>query len=264
MLSVHLDLDLSTTSAKLFCIDQNLIMVIREQLDHKKRGDLTSLKRWREINNLSIPDLHKFNHYRGGIGPHNSQIHKLENNTLEPFLQVFKSLAGMMDELANEEKFTYVPELKIRERLKKAKPYLNQKGQVATFVDFIEIFEGRQPVNSLYAKSVKITEDLLDEFAEALASTFRWVGIQNMTNNKETWNEIKKTKSIKKVEEKELLLMAQSVLVGESSPTEEQVKFSLSKYKECPLVCAYRALVDQPLPKKLENVHSKLIEMVLT
>ena len=237
-------------------------MVIREQLDHKKRGDLTSLKRWREINNLSIPDLHKFNHYRGGIGPHNSQIHKLENNTLEPFLQVFKSLAGMMDEIANEEKFTYVPDLKIRERLKKAKPYLNQKGRVATFVDFIEIFEGRQPINSIYAKSIKITDELLDEFSKALASTFRWVGAENMMNNKEIWNEIKKTKSIKRVEEKEILKLAQSVLIGDVKLSAEQVKFTLNKYKECPMVCAYRSLVDQPLPKELENAHSKLLEIV--
>ena len=237
-------------------------MVIREQLDHKKRGDLTSIKRWREINSLSIPDIHKFNHYRGGIGPHNSQIHKLENNTLEPFLQVFKSLAGMMDEIANEEKFTYVPDLKIRERLKKAKPYLNQNGQVATFVDFIEIFEGRQPINSIYAKSIKITDDLLDEFSKALASTFRWIGTENMMSNKETWNEIKNTKSIKRVEEKEILKLAQSVLIGDVKLSAEQVKFTLTKYKECPMVCAYRSLVDQPLPKKLENVHSKLIEMV--
>ena len=237
-------------------------MVIREQLDHKKRGDLTSLKRWREINNLSIPDLHKFNHYRGGIGPHNSQIHKLENNTLEPFLQVFKSLAGMMDEIANEEKFTYVPDLKIRERLKKAKPYLNQKGRVATFVDFIEIFEGRQPINSIYAKSIKITDELLDEFSKALASTFRWVGAENMMNNKEIWNEIKKTKSIKRVEEKEILKLAQSVLIGDVKLSAEQVKFTLNKYKECPMVCAYRSLVDHPLPKELENAHSKLLEIV--
>ena len=238
-------------------------MVIREQLDHKKRGNLTSIGVWRKKDTeLSIQDLHKFNHYRGGIGPHNSQIHKLENNSIEPYLQVFKSLAGMMDEIANEEKFTYVPDLRIRERLKKAKPYLTHDGRVATYIDFIEIFEGLQPVNSLYAKSEEISEELRSEFAEALASTFRWVGTQNITNNKETWNQIKKTRSIKNVEEEELLKMAQAILIGESVPTEETVRFVFNKYKECPMVCAYRSLVDQPLPKKMEKVHSKLLELV--
>ena len=238
-------------------------MVIRKQLDNKKRADLTSLKIWRErFTELSIQDLHKFNHYRGGIGPHNSQIHKLENNTLNPFIQVMKSLAGMMDEIANEEKFTYVPDVKIRERLKKAKPYLTHDGRVATYVDFIQIFEGDQPVNPLYAKPKEITDDMLVEFSEALAETFRWVGTENMTNNKETWEQIKKAKSIKNVQEKELLLTAQCVLKGDGNITEEQVRFVLSKYKECPVVRAYRSLVDQPLPKKMEKIHSKLLEIV--
>lgn len=238
-------------------------MVIREQLDHKKRGNLTSIGNWRKnYTELSIQDLHKFNHYRGGIGPHNSQIHKLENNTIEPYLQVFKSLAGMMDEIANEEKFTYVPDSRIRERLKKAKPYLTHDGRVATFIDFIEIFEGRQPVNPIYATEEKITEELCTEFAEALASTFRWVGTQNITSNKETWNDLKNTKSIKRVEEKELLTMAQNVLIGEEIPSEDQIKFVLNKYKECPMVVGFRFLVDQPLPKKMEKVHAKLLEIV--
>ena len=238
-------------------------MVIREQLDHKKRGNLTSLGTWRKnYTDLSIQDLHKFNHYRGGIGPHNSQIHKLENNTIEPYLQVFKSLAGMMNEIANEEKFTYVPDLRIRERLKKAKPYLTHDGRVATYIDFIEIFEGIQPVNSLYAKSEEISEELRTEFAKALASTFRWVGTQNITNNKETWNDFKNTKSIRKVEEEELLKMAQAVIIEEQIPTEETVRFVLTKYKECPMVVAYRSLVDKPLPNKMEKIHSKLLKIV--
>ena len=238
-------------------------MVVRDQLDHKKRADLTSLKIWREkYTDLSIQDIHTFNHERGGKGPHNSQQHKLEKNTIDPYLQVFKSLAAMFDELANEENFIYVKSEKLRKRLKNAQPYLTHDGRVPTMIDLIEIFEGIQPVNSLYAQPAKITDDLLDEFSKALASTFRWVGTQNMTNNKETWNDIKKTKSIKRVEEKELLELASSVLIGDKKLSAEQVKFTLTKYKECPMVCAYRSLVDQPLPKELENAHSKLLELV--
>ena len=239
-------------------------MVLREQLDHKKRADLTSLKIWREkYTDLSIQDIHTFNHERGGKGPHNSQQHKLEKNTIDPYLQVFKSLAAMFDELANEENFIYVKSEKLRNRLKNAQPYLTHDGRVPTMIDLIEIFEGIQPVNSLYAQPTKITDDLLDEFSKALASTFRWVGTQNMTNNKETWNDIKKTQSIKRVEEKELLDVASSVLIGDKKLSAEQVKFTLNKYKECPMVCAYRSLVDQPLPKELENAHSKLLELVV-
>ena len=238
-------------------------MVVREQLDHKKRADLTSLKIWREkYTDLSIQDIHTFNHERGGKGPHNSQQHKLEKNTIDPYLQVFKSLAAMFDELANEENFIYVKSEKLRNRLKNAQPYLTHDGRVPNMIDLIEIFEGIQPVNSLYAQPEKITDDLLDEFSTALASTFRWIGTENMMSNKETWNEIKKTQSIKRVEEKEILNLAQSVLIGDVKLSAEQVKFTLTKYKECPMVCAYRSLVDQPLPKELENAHSKLLELV--
>ena len=100
-------------------------MVVREQLDHKKRADLTSLKIWREkYTDLSIQDIHTFNNERGGKGPYNSQEHKLEKNTIDPNLQVFKSLAAMFDELANEENFIYVKSEKLRNRLKNAQPCL--------------------------------------------------------------------------------------------------------------------------------------------
>ena len=239
-------------------------MVVRKQLDHKKRADLTSLLIWRrKFTEFSIQDIHQINHLRGGKGPHNSQWHKLENDTIDPYLQLFKSLAAFFHELHTEKNFLYITSEKLRTRCKNAQPYLTHDGRVPNMIDLIEIFEGIQPVNSLYTKSEEISEELRSEFAEALASTFRWVGTQNITNNKETWNDLKNTKSIKNVEEEELLKMAQAVLVGESVPTEETVRFVLTKYKECPMVCAYRSLVDKPLPKKMEKVHSKLLELVV-
>ena len=239
-------------------------MVVRKQLDHKKRADLTSLKIWREkFTEFSIQDIHQINQLRGGKGPHNSQWHKLENDTIDPYLQLFKSVAGFFNELHTEKNFLYITSEKLRTRCKNAQPYLTHDGRVPTMIDLIEIFEGIQPVNSLYAQPEKITDDLLDEFSKALASTFRWIGTENMMSNKETWNEIKKTQSIKRVEEEEILNLAQSVLIGDVKLSAEQVKFTLTKYKECPMVCAYRSLVDQPLPKELENAHSKLLELVV-
>ena len=44
-------------------------------------------------------------------------------------------------------------------------------------------------------------------------------------------------------------------------PTEKHIKYVLEKYKECPMVCAYRSLVDKPLPKKMEAVHSRLLSL---
>jgi len=232
--------------------------------DHNK--ELQSFHTYRtRFTELSIQDLHIFNHLRpnGGNGPHNSQINKLENGTLNPKKEIFDALHSMNQEIAKKDnKFLYIPQERIRSRLKKAPPYLNHEGKVATKKDFLLIFHGLQPVNSLYTKAEKITDELLAEFSEALASTFRWVGIQNMTNNKETWDQIKKTKPIKDLKEKELVKLLQSVLIGETTPTEEQIRYVAAKYTECPMVCAYRSLVDKPLPKKMENTYSKLFELV--
>ena len=170
-------------------------MVVKKQLDHKQRGNLTSLLIWRrKFTEFSIQDIHQINHLRGGKGPHNSQWHKLENDTIDPYIQVFKSLAGFFHELSTEKNFLYITSEKLRTRCKNAQPYLTHDGRVPNMIDLIEIFEGIQPVNSLYTKSEEISEELRSEFAEALASTFRWVGTQNITNNKETWNDLKNTK----------------------------------------------------------------------
>ena len=229
-------------------------MVIREQLDHKKRGNLTSIAAWRKKDTeLSIQDLHKFNHYRGGIGPHNSQIHKLENNTIEPYLQVFKSLAGMMDEIANEEKFTYVPDLRIRERLKKAKPYLTHDGRVATYIDFIEIFEGLQPVNSLYAKPEKITtipKKPTDEICERIgilaAQHFKQIQREEVLSPKEAWKLFVDSEFSQMVKT-EHLDSINDTLRGDQTLTFDIMKGVYLTYGRCPVVTAFRNISELPI-----------------
>ena len=126
-------------------------MVVKKQLDHKQRGNLTSLLIWRrKFTEFSIQDIHQINHLRGGKGPHNSQWHKLENDTIDPYLQLFKSLAGFFHELHTEKNFLYITSEKLRTRCKNAQPYLTHDGRVPNMIDLIEIFEGIQPVNSLY------------------------------------------------------------------------------------------------------------------
>ena len=239
-------------------------MVVRDQLDHKKRADLTSIGTWREnYTELSIQDIHTFNQERGGKGPHNSQQHKLEKNTIEPYLQVFKSLAAMFYELANEENFIYVKSEKLRNRLKNAQPYLTHDGRVPTMIDLIEIFEGIQPVNPLYKSTSQLDTKFIDVFVKQLQKSFRDIAEENMFSNKECWEALLKTEAIKDVEEKELLKIIQDTLRGESSPTVDQVTFALNKYKACPACVALRELSNNSLSKKLEKTHSDLLELVL-
>jgi len=218
-------------------------------------------RRWREINGLSQQNCHDWSK-ASGIPLHNSQVAYWERGSLDPKGEFWFSREAYNTAIADKH-FPSGLSRTVRDRLKAAEPFLTYDGRVATALDFQAMFGNRQLINSIYTKAEKITDELLAEFSEALASTFRWVGAENMMNNKEIWKEIQKTNSIRNVKEKELLQVAQGVLIGDEILSEEQVKFTLKKYKECPMVCAFRSLVDQPLPKKLENAHSKLQSLAM-
>jgi len=219
-----------------------------------------SERRWRDLNFLSQQNCHDWAK-AAGAPLHNSQIAYWERGSLDPKIEFWFAREFYNVSIA-ENNFPSGLSRTLRDRLKAANPYLNYKGEVALAEDFWSIFGNRQPINALYTKAEKITDDLLAEFSEALATTYRWVGKENMTNNKETWKEMLKTKSIRQVEEEEILDLAQDVLIGERTLKEEEVKFVLTKYKKCPVVGAYRTLSDGPLPEDLEKLHSKLQSLV--
>jgi hypothetical protein len=217
-------------------------------------------RRWREINGLSQQNCHDWSK-ASGIPLHNSQVAYWERGSLDPKGEFWFAREAYNAAIADK-LFPSGLSRTVRDRMKAAEPFLTYDGRVATALDFQAMFGNRQPINSIYTKAEKITDELLAEFAEALATTYRWVGKENMTNNKETWREMLKSKSIKRVEEPKLIDFAQDVLLGEKIPTEKDIKYVLTKYKDCPLVSAYRSLVDKPLPKQMENIHSKLQSIV--
>jgi len=217
-------------------------------------------KRWREINGLSQQNCHDWSK-ASGIPLHNSQVAYWERGSLDPKGEFWFAREAYNTAIADNH-FPSGLSRTVRDRMKAAEPFLTHDGRIATALDFQAMFGNRQPINSIYTKAEKITDELLAEFAEALAVTYRWVGKENMTNNKETWKDILKTKSFKRVEEPEIVGLAQEILLGETIPTEKHIKYVFEKYKECPMVCAYRSLVDKPLPKKMESVHSRLLSLV--
>jgi len=244
-------------------------MVVRDQLDHKKRANLTSIGTWREkYTELSIQDIHTFNHERGGKGPHNSQQHKLEKNTIEPYLQVFKSLAAMFHELANEENFFYVKSEKLRNRLKNAQPYLTHDGRVPTMIDLIEIFEGIQPVNKLYLESKtespritaipkKPSDAVLKRIGLLGSEHFRNIQREEFLTAKEAWQLFKNQESIK-IMPIEHLNGILDVFRGEETFTlDTYVNIGIT-YGRCPVLKAFKEMSDLPL----DSEHVELIQEV--
>ena len=237
-------------------------MVIREQLDHKKRGNLKSLGVWRKkFTELSIQDEHKFNHYRGGKGPHNSQMHKLENDTIEPYLQVYKSLAGMMHELNEEENFFYVPELKLRERLKNAKPYLTHDGRIPTMIDFIEIFEGLQPVNKMYLETISVSQDEIENYGKHLSIYFKDIKRSEMLEPKEAWQSFINQPYSKTISKNDLDTI-NDILRGEKVLSQKILINFGATYGKCPMIPVLQSMSNLPIPTTLKKANQKMESFV--
>ena len=229
-------------------------MVVRKQLDHKKRADLTSLLIWRrKFTEFSIQDIHQINHLRGGKGPHNSQWHKLENDTIDPYLQLFKSLAAFFHELHTEKNFLYITSEKLRTRCKNAQPYLTHDGRVPNMIDLIEIFEGIQPVNSLYAKPEKITaipkkptNAECEKIGKLAAQHFKKIQREEVLGAKEAWKLFVDSEFSQMVKT-EHLDSINDTLRGDQTLTFDIMKDVYLTYGRCPVVTAFRNISDLPI-----------------
>jgi len=73
------------------------------------------------------------------------------------------------------------------------------------------------------------------------------------------WKELNKLKCMKAVKEKQALTIAMDVIRREHVLEAEEVKAVLLRYKRCPLTMALKEFSPDPLPRKLEQIHEKLI-----
>jgi hypothetical protein len=82
-----------------------------------------------------------------------------------------------------------------------------------------------------------------------------------MMSNKECWDALCKTPPMKEVKEKHIMIMMQDVLRGERVPTLDEARFVIPKYKGCPACFGLAIVSEEPLPKKMEDMHKKLISI---
>ena len=221
-----------------------------------------AFKRWREINNISQQNLHEFAKAEG-INLFNSQIAYFESKRLDPKNEFLYSLETAIHAIANNE---FPPtqgafNRTVLDRLKQAEPFFNIDGEPATAQDFQAMFGARQEINSLYTKQEKLTKEFLTEYVEQLEKTYKLVARQNMMSNKECWDALCKTPPMKEVKEKHIMIMMQDVLRGERVPTLDEARFVIPKYKGCPACFGLAIVSEEPLPKKMEDMHKKLISI---
>ena len=226
--------------------------------DHNK--ELQSFHTYRTLfTELSIQDLHIFNHLRpnGGNGPHNSQINKLENGTLNPKKEIFDSLHSMNQEIDKEDKFLYIPQERIRSRLKKAPAYLNHEGKVATKKDFLLIFHGLQPVNDIYQKILTITVEDIKQYGALCFNFFQDIKRSNFLEPKEAWNLFLDQPYSKSISKNDLNII-NDLLRGEDTLTEEVIMCFGSTYGRCPVIPSLQSMSDIKTPKELIESNYKI------
>ena len=220
-------------------------------------------KRWREMNGLSQQNAHEWAKAEG-VNYFNSQIAYFETARLDPKNEYWYSREAFNLAIANND---FPPtqggfSRTVLNRLKQAEPFLNIDGEPATAQDLQAMFGARQEINPLYTKQEKLTKEFLTDYVEELEKTYKQVARQNMMNNKECWEALCKTPPMKEVKEKHIMIMMQDALRGERVPTLEEARFVIPKYKGCPACFGLAIVSKDPLPKKLEAMHKKLIAIV--
>jgi len=186
-----------------------------------------AFKNWRNyFAFLSIQNIHDTNQARKAKGPHNSQVNLLEKGVLDPKKQFWYSLEEMNKEIANEEKFLYIKNITLRERLVKAKPFLTHDGRVANRGDFVLMFLGMQPIRKEYLvakKAIEITELHAINISDFDRTVFSGYATDEFLDKKEAWTTLKP--HLEEVLDDNTIRRMKSVCAGQDDWTVKEVKF---------------------------------------
>ena len=228
-----------------------------------------AFKRWREMNNLSQQNIHDFSKAEG-INIFNSQLAYFETKRLDPKNEFWYGIETVIECIAINQ---FPPtqgststrgagfSRTVLDRMKQAQPFLNIDGEPATAQDFQAMFGARQEINPIYTKQQKLSKELLEEFSQQLEKTFKLVARENLLSDIGLWKELNKLKCMKAVKEKKALTIAMDVIRGEHILEADEVKAVFLRYKRCPLTMALKEFSPDPLPRKLEQIHEKLISI---
>ena len=226
-----------------------------------------AFKRWREMNNISQQNIHDFAKAEG-IALHNSQLAYFETWRLDPKNEFWYSVETVIQAIANNQ---FPPtqsntsargsgfSRKVLDKMKQAETFLNIDGEPATAQDLQAMFGARQKINPLYTKQQKISKEILEEFSQQLEKTFKLVARENLLSDRELWIELGKLKCMKEVKEVKIRTTAMDVIRGEHVLEADEVKAVFLRYKRCPLTMALKEFSPDPLPRKLEQIHEKLV-----
>ena len=144
--------------------------------------------------------------------------------------------------------FKFVQKETTRERLQKAVPFVNSKGDPATATDLFGMYIGQLEINPLYAVTKEeLTEEFCNHYGHSLEEAFNKIARVRMLNSKKAWQELIKVEKFP--QDPEYLTICQDVLRGAHELTKGETLDIVEEYApgcdgQCPCYYALEVLAD--------------------
>ena len=173
-------------------------------------------------------------------GPWASQISICMSGRLTPKPAFFVAL-GLFNECVATRDFVGVTDRRLMDRLRQGQPLTHEDGNPWTAQDFFACYIGQLPMPEELRgpPDEKLTQAMVDAWAEGLRKAFREISFTAMIPPKEVWAEVK-SECIKNGISPEEIDWVQECLAGLHEPTLDEAKRMMNKYKDQPLI---RALI---------------------
>ena len=223
--------------------------VIKDELETIEQVVANAFKKWRtNYAKLSQQNIHDFCKAKN-IPVYNSQIAYLEKANLDAKRTMYFGLEYMNKELADKNnKFLYVENKNLREKLIAAEPFLTHDDRVANKFDFAAIMLGEK-INKKYMANKTITDELALQYTKLLREEFHNTRRELMVSGKELVEMLIKTQVGKKVKEKDVNYL-KDVITEESVFTGKHLTYMMSEYGTLPCFSTMNEVKPNP---KLES-----------
>ena len=211
-------------------------------------------KRWRENNGISQQNLHNLC-AAAGVNFFNSQCAYWENGKLQPKIDFWYAREYINFAIAENDFPPTQGDFNrgVLDRLKKAEPLLNYKGEVATASDFFQMFGGTQPINEMYqAKMItEITEEHAQNVSDFDRTVFRGFAIDQLMDKREAWDSLQE--HLEGVLNKKVQRRLQSVCAGQDDwSVEEIATFTNDGAKnQCVVADAFEKWTGKQMPEPI-------------
>lgn len=223
--------------------------IIKDELETIEQVVANAFKKWRtNYAKLSQQNIHDFCKAKN-IPVYNSQIAYLEKANLDAKRTMYFGLEHMNKELADKDnKFLYVENKNLREKLIAAEPFLTHDGRIANKFDFAAMMLGEK-INKKYITKTTMTDELALQYTKLLREEFHNTRRELMVSGKELVEMLIKTEAGKKVKEKDVNAL-KDVLTEECDFTGKHLSYLMSEYGTLPCFSAIDEVKPNP---KLEK-----------